>query len=109
MSGNVELRRLSRNAIHGRIKTKQGHVSECKGSKEFDKQFRLLMFHTSSPSIYIKKLRTEIKLNGSLTMTAEQQQNQSLVFTFSIVMANVAQREGSSRMMCCKLHMHLDT
>ena len=58
---------------------------------------------------YKKNVRTEIKLNGSLTMTKERLQNQTLVFTFSIIMANAARRQGSSRMMCCMFHRHLTT
>ena len=58
---------------------------------------------------YKKNIHTEIKLNGSLTMTEEWQKHQTLAFTSLIIMVNAARRHGSSCIICCMLHMHLCT
>src|SRR5882762_9752342 len=109
MDGNEELLWLSWDTHYGRIETQGLLVGERERGKEFNKSLRFLR-NVSKPRITDKcpppkkKTHTAIKLNASLMITEERQQNQALVVEFSMVMPNVARRHGSSRMTCCMLH-----
>lgn len=93
MNCNDELSRLSCNLLYGRFKPKRilGGEREC--GKEPNEHLGLLSsfngkITNKSKKKTTKQIHTAIKSSGSLTITKERQQNQTLV-EFSMVMPNV--------------------